>query len=51
VVIDVGDAEDYVSKVDVKIRRIKELYRSVKVGLPWKLPPSLVKDLVAYTIA
>jgi hypothetical protein len=48
VVIDVGGAGDYVSKVDAKIRRIKELYRIVKAGLPWKLPPSLVKDLVTY---
>jgi hypothetical protein len=44
VVIDVGGAGDYVSKVDAKICHIKELYRSVKAGLPWKLPPSLVKD-------
>jgi hypothetical protein len=48
VVIDVGGAGDYVSKVDAKIRHIKELYRNVKEGLPWKLPPTLVKDLVTY---
>ena len=51
VVIDVGGAGDYVSKVDAKIWCIKELYRSVKAGLLWKLPPSLVKDLVAYAVA
>jgi hypothetical protein len=51
VVIDVGGAGDYVSKVDAKIRRIKELYRSMKAGLPWKLPPSLVKDLVTYAVS
>jgi hypothetical protein len=51
VVIDVGGAGDYISKVDAKIRRIKELYRSVKAGLPWKLPQSLVKELVAYAVA
>jgi hypothetical protein len=51
VVIDVGVTGDYISKVDAKIRCIKELYRSMKAGLPWKLPPSLVKDLVAYTVA
>jgi hypothetical protein len=33
VVVDIGGAGDYVSKVDVKIRRIKELYRSVKAGI------------------
>jgi hypothetical protein len=51
IVIDVGGAGDYVSKVDAKIRRIKELYRSVKAGLPWKLPPSLVVDLVTYAVS
>jgi hypothetical protein len=51
VVIDIGGAGDYVSKVDAKIRRIKELYRSVKAGLKWKLPPTLVKDLVAYAVS
>ena len=49
--IDVGGAGDYNSKVDAKIRHIKELYRSVKAGLPWKLPPSLVKDLVTYAVS
>jgi hypothetical protein len=51
VVIDIGGARDYVSKVDAKIRCIKELYRSVKSGPLWKLPPLLVKDLMAYAIA
>lgn len=50
VVIDIGGAGDYISKVDAKIWRIKELYRSIKAGLEWKLPPTLVKDLVAYAI-
>jgi hypothetical protein len=35
VTIDVGGAGDYVSKVDAKIRRIKDMYRKVKLGLPW----------------
>jgi hypothetical protein len=51
VVINIGGASDYISKVDTKIRRLKELYRSMKLEFPWKLPPSLVKDLVAYSIA
>jgi uncharacterized 2Fe-2S/4Fe-4S cluster protein (DUF4445 family) len=46
--IDVGGSGDYMAKVDVKIRRIKETYRKVKHGLPWKLPKVLVCDLVAY---
>ncbi len=49
--IDVGGAGDYVPKVDAKIRRIKERYRSIKDGLPWKLPPAMVKDLVTYVVS
>ncbi len=41
----------YISKVDAKICHIKELYRSIKASLPWKLPKTLVKDLVAYAVA
>ena len=48
--IDVGGVRDYVVKVDAKIRRIKETYRCVKAGLPWKLANSRVKDLVAYCV-
>ncbi len=51
VVIDIGGAGDYVSKVDAKIQCMKELYRSVKASLLWKLPKALVKDLVAYAVA
>jgi len=40
--IDVGGKGDYVSKADAKIRRIKDTYRKVKLGLPWKLPVVLV---------
>ncbi len=49
--IDVGGAGDYVAKVDAKIRRLKETYRSVKSGLAWELPGSLVEDLVAYVVS
>jgi hypothetical protein len=49
--MDVGGAGDYVPKVDAKIRRIKELYRTVRSGLAWRLPGSLVPDLVAYAVA
>jgi hypothetical protein len=48
--VDMGGAGDFVSKADAKIRRIKERYRSVKAGLKWKIPPVLVKDLVAYVV-
>ncbi len=49
--IDIGGAGDYVAKVDAKIRRLKETYRSVKSGLAWELPGSLVEDLVAYIVS
>jgi len=51
VIIDTGGAQDNNAKVDIKIRRIKELCRCVKESLPWLLPKSLVKDLVAYAVA
>jgi len=49
--VDLGRASDYVPKVDAKICRIKELYWMVRSGLAWRLPGSLVPDLVAYTVA
>jgi hypothetical protein len=49
--IDVGGAGNYIPKVDAKIQRIKERYRSIKNGLPWKLPPAMVKDLVTYVVS
>jgi hypothetical protein len=47
VVINVSDGGDFVPKVDAKIRRMKEVYRSLKSVIPWKLPLTLAKDLVA----
>jgi len=49
--VDVGGASDYVPKVDAKIHRIRELYRTVRSGLAWRLPGLLVPDLVAYAVA
>jgi hypothetical protein len=49
--IDVGGAGDYVVKVDAKIRRIKETYRTIKCGLSWSLPKCLVAELVAYVVS
>jgi hypothetical protein len=51
VTIDIGGTGDYVSKVDAKIRRIKDTYRKVKLGLPCDLPRVLVEDLVAYMVS
>ncbi len=42
-----GGAGDYVTKLDAKIRRIKDTYRTVKNGLVWQLPRSMIQDLVA----
>jgi hypothetical protein len=50
VLVDDGGAADYVPKADIKIRRIKEIYRAIKNGLPWKLPINLVKYLVGYAV-
>ncbi len=51
VVIDPCGAGDYVPKIDVRIRRLKEMYRTVKAGLPWVLPKSRVKDLMMYCVS
>jgi hypothetical protein len=51
VTIDIGGAGDYISKVDAKIRRIKDTYRKVKLGLSWDLMMVLVEDLVAYVVS
>ena len=51
ILVDTSGAGDNVPKVDAEIRRIKELYRSVKNTLLWKLPQVMVKDLVAYAVA
>jgi len=51
VVIVTGGAGDYVPKVDIQIQRIKEIVRGVKATLPWKLPPILLRDLVAFAVS
>jgi hypothetical protein len=48
VAIHVAGAGDYLAKADAKKSRIKEMYRNVKLGLTWKLPKVLVKNLIAY---
>jgi hypothetical protein len=45
---DITGAGDHLDKVDAKIRRIKELIRSVHSSLPWNIPDSRVPDLVTY---
>jgi hypothetical protein len=51
VVIDPCGAGDYVAKVDIHIRHLKEMNRTVKAGLPWVLPKSRVKGLMTYGVS
>jgi hypothetical protein len=51
VVIDLCGAGDHVSKVDIRICRLKEMYRTVKAGLSWALPKSRVKDFMFYCVS
>jgi hypothetical protein len=51
VLVDESGAGDHVPKVDIRIRRVKEMYRTVKSGLPWRLPITWVKDLVTYCVS
>jgi hypothetical protein len=48
--IDTGGAGDYILKADIQIRRIKEMVRGIKAVLPWKLPPCLLRDLIAFAV-
>jgi len=49
--IDPVGAGNHLDKIDSKIRRVKELARSVVAGLPYKLPSERVKDLITYTVS
>ena len=51
VVIDIDGAGDYVAKCDVRIAYVKRTYRATKHGLPWSLPKSKVRDLMAYVVS
>ena len=51
VILDTGGAKDNVAKVDIKIRRIKELCQSVQAGLAWPVPKTMVKDLVSSAVS
>jgi len=48
---DEGGAGDHAEKIDQKIRRLKELVRSVFSGLPWNLPKALVNDVVLFGVS
>jgi hypothetical protein len=51
VLFEAGGAKDYIAKIDSKMWRVKETYRSVKAGLAWKLPLVHVEDLTAFCVS
>jgi hypothetical protein len=48
--VDLSGAGDFLDRIDTKIRRVKELMRSVICGLPYRLSNERVKDLVTYAV-
>jgi hypothetical protein len=48
--IDPSGAADHLNVIDTKIRRIKEIMRSVIAGLPYKLAKERIKDLATYAV-
>ena len=46
--IDIMGAGDHIPEIDIRIRRIKEMVRSVMSQIKWNIPKSLIKDLVLY---
>jgi hypothetical protein len=49
--VDVSGAGDHLSKVDIKIRRLKEMMRSIVAALPFKLSRERLKDLAIYAVS
>jgi hypothetical protein len=49
--VDPSGAGYHLDKIDTKIRRIKEIMRSVIAGVPYKLAKERIKDLATYTIS
>jgi hypothetical protein len=49
--IDPCSAGDLLDKIDIRIRRIKELIRAVIADLPYALPRDRMKDLVVYAMS
>lgn len=48
--VDISGAGDHLPKVDIRIRRIKEIIRSVIQDLDWTLPKALLGYLVTYAV-
>jgi hypothetical protein len=49
--VDLSGAGDHLSKIDSKIRRVKEAAWSIVAGLPFKLGRARAKDLVTYAVS
>jgi hypothetical protein len=49
--IDPAGAGDHLNDIDTKIRRLKELMRSVIAGLPYPLAKEQVKDFAVYAVS
>lgn len=49
--VDISGAGDHMDALDMGIRRLKEIMRSVHSALPWRLPPSFVADLAYYAVS
>jgi len=50
IAFDTQGVGDHLAKADTKIRRVKEICRSVLASWPYQLPSVLVKDLVTYAV-
>jgi len=49
--IDASGAGDHLPTIDIKIRRVKEMARSVIQGLDWPMPRVLVKYLITFCVS
>lgn len=48
--LNIGGAGDRVANADIRIRRIKEICRSVVAGLRWKVPTCIIDYLVRFAV-
>jgi len=51
IAIDATGVGDHLEKLDSKVRRIKEMMRSVIAGLPYKISKNRIKDLATYVVS
>lgn len=49
--INAGGAGDHVADADIRIRRIKDIIRSVVSGLKWKVPSMVIEFLVRFAVS